>query len=101
MKKQLYIATINADVVFYSECKFASFELKCDAIKYLKTEYPNNMADRLKIKQISCLNDIPDDWKEAYLYGVDNKITAQEFFLKEDEEYQQYLKLKEKFEGSK
>lgn len=51
---------------------------------------------RVVIQEITSQEDVPKDWREASLWGIDDELNALQFL--EDPEYMEYLRLKKKFE---
>lgn len=102
MKKRmkLYHAAIIHEVVFCS--KEHGFELEGEAEHFME-EQGKFFQPKLEIKEITSEYEIPKDWKDdALIWGDDSERTASQF-LKEngDSEYQEYLRLKSKYEGKK
>src|SRR5690349_17295513 len=105
-KKKLYLATIPSFTTMF----LAHEHNKKDAAnEFIREEWETN-GDRvypLKIKEIVSANQVPKAWrKNAMLWGTDTELTALQFldgWLDEQEEgpdpdWEQYMKLKKKFE---
>lgn len=103
----LYYAKMQLDVVFVSHPMNTSAELLKEAEKFLKEEARNiNSSLRaipsLVIKEIESLKDIPKDWHDALAWGQNpdsDELSVSDLFLKSNKEYQEYIRLKKKFEG--
>lgn len=92
--RKLYYATV--DVVFVAD---DSVLRPNTATSFLKEqlEYYDPPA-----KEITCINQLPEDWQNVGIFGVQFDTTAKQFLeqqkLDNDPEYQEYLRLKKKFE---
>lgn len=73
--------------------------LGCIVDSFFEEEEKNMIGDRFLIQEISNINQLSGDWADsALIWGIED-ITAKEFLREyNDEEYQQYLRLKKKFE---
>lgn len=95
MRPKLYLATNVVTVMFLCE---DGKDLRKEAAHFVKEESNNYVPDRLTVKEITSLKDIPPEWSgDQYLWGVDgDDLTARDFI--EDPEYEEYKRLKAKFE---
>ena len=105
--KKLYYYQRTLDVVFYSE-EISPIRIvnEGDAflIKELET-YAN--TERVGVfKELNCINDLPNGkWLDAIPWGSnddddddDDDYCVRDLLLKTDKEYEEYLRLKAKFE---
>lgn len=107
-KKKLYLATTPSFTTMFLAHEHDKKDL---AEEFIREEWETN-GDReapLKIKEITSAHQVPKAWrKEAFLWGTETELTALQFldgWLDEQEEeldpdWEQYLKLKKKFEGT-
>lgn len=99
-RMRLYVASITHEVVFCADTR--GNELEGEAEHFLE-EQDKTFSPPLVVKEITSESEIPKDWQgDALIWGDDSERTASQF-LKEngDSEYQDYLRLKAKFEGKK
>lgn len=66
-------------------------DLKLEAKGYLDQEAVFKNKD-IEIKEITSFKDIPEEWKDANLWGIKEEVHVREYF--------QYLKLKAIFENT-
>jgi len=90
--KKLYHATMVIDALFVSEEKD---NILSKAKQYLSME--GVAYQPIDVIEVPSPAHIPKEWANCNIYGVDKNKTAQDFF-NEQEEYQEYLRLKAKFE---
>lgn len=100
MKKRmrLYHASIVHEVVFCTDSR--GFELEGTAEHFME-EQGKTFQPKLEIKEITNESEIPEgDWrKDALIWGDDSERTASQFLAdNKDSEYQEYLRLKAKYE---
>lgn len=102
MKKRmkLYHASIVHEVVFCTDSR--GMELEGEAEHFME-EQGKTFQPKLEIKEITKESEIPADWQDdALIWGDDSEITAAQFLRENtDTEYQEYLRLKTKYEGKK
>lgn len=98
-KLKLYYASKGIDVMFLSDADTAS-RLESDAIRFLKEEEKNWIRPSTSVKEITKARDVPENWREAFVWGTDDEISPLQFLNdpKNDPEYETYLRLKQKFE---
>ena len=109
--KKLYLATKTIlpavkEVMFLydDEDGFEYLSLREAAKRYFEEEDRNHAPynkETVSLKEITLVEDIPKEWREcALLWGTNDEITATGFLTQQnsDPEYQEYLRLKEKFE---
>lgn len=104
--KKLYLATKVVTTMFVFDNDVASLEaeaknflLEEDSLRSPEFAFP------ITIKEITTVDQIPQDWlSDAYVWGDDNDTTPKAFLEKQKGEYaeflkleKEYLKLKEKF----
>jgi hypothetical protein len=97
---KLYVASILHEVVFCSDER--GFELEGEAEHFME-EQDKTFQPKLVIREITQESEIPKDWQgDALIWGDDSEITASHFFKQHvDSEYQEYLRLKTKYENKK
>lgn len=98
-KKKLYKATLNMDVLFLAVAEPGP-QLDKLAKEFLKEELSNRVPGRINVVNVDSMSQVPEDWRDNLLWGTDDDITARGYFSEIDSEYKEYLRLKEKFEGS-
>lgn len=104
--KKLYWARVLHEVVFVSEESPNSSNLKSEAESFLE-EQDASFIPPMVVTEITSKEEIPDDWKgDALIWGTQeletDEMTANQFFDEYgDAEYQEYLRLKSKFEKKK
>ena len=100
MKKLYYVKReYSVETVFAAEAS-SDAELKRKAILFLESEGPNK-DNELNIKEIKNIIDVPSSWDlRCLIWGVDDDKTVEDFLKDSDPEYQEYLRLKEKFKQS-
>jgi hypothetical protein len=104
--KKLYLATLPITAVY------ASFEKDKEeaGVEFLRREIEENTLpmkgsfagrDQLEIIEITCEQDLPEEWRRGpCIWGVspDVEITAEQFLAEQSQEYQEYRRLKAKYE---
>lgn len=96
--KRLYVATKTYEVVFVSESGLAG--VKSEAEEFME-EQNKTFEPPVEVKEITSKEEIPADWREDYtlIWGSDEEMNAAQFLEgKGTSEYQEYLRLKAKFE---
>jgi len=94
MKPKLYLATKTITVMFLCDDKKDSYK---EAETFANEECKNIVPERLVVKEIKSMREIPKEWSgPELLWGTDDEITARDFI--KDPEYEEYKRLKEKFE---
>lgn len=99
MKTDNKLFYYKTDIIFVSD----GYRPEKDAQRYLREQTDCCVATPLveisSIEQLAALNPSPE-WlnDESYIWGVKEDITAKEFLNRNNEEYQLYLKLKQKYE---
>lgn len=98
--KKLYYATKGMDVVFASAANGEA--LQKEAEKFLKEEEESNHFFKTEIKEVKSIEDVSENWRVTgtLIWGVDGELSVEEALISLDPEYDQYLKLKRKFENS-
>lgn len=102
--KKLYHATMVVDVVFAHEIKACLNNqflpiLNNKARDYLRMEMTNGISlKNIDVIEIPNTAHIPKEWSGCFIYGVEENVTAEEF-LESQNEYEEYLRLKAKFES--
>lgn len=98
---KLYIAAKRHEVVFISSEKDTRF-VKDEAEGYLE-EQDKYFDPPVVVQEITCKKEIPEDWQgDVFIWGVD-ETTANQFLetqakVQRKAEYEEYLRLKAKFE---
>lgn len=102
--KKLYLATINFNTIFVS----TEADQKSGAKRYAEEEFSwNGLKETLKrveVKEIACVQEIPQEWSDgALIWGTEEEITAANWLdqnqpKQSDSEFQEYLRLKAKYE---
>lgn len=82
--KKVYYASKIIDVCFVADENLSKKELKKKALEYLEEEegyrlQTNKVSDLVEIKSAK---EIPDEWKNALIWGIQEEITVKEYFLK-------------------
>lgn len=96
-KKKLYKATLNMEVLFLAVAPHGP-QLEKIAKGFIQDEMMNRVAGRLTVTDVDNMSQVPEDWRDAMLWGTDDDITPRAYFAEKDAEYAEYLRLKEKFE---
>jgi hypothetical protein len=105
--KKLYLATKKIqpktqNVMFVYDERNNNCSLNSAAQRYFEQEeYYHCMSvskEELSISEISFINDVPKEWQDAILWGIDEEISPAGFLSNIDPEYKEYLRLKAKFE---
>lgn len=96
--KKVYYAKKEIDVVFLSDKE--GFALEKEANKFLIEESKNHKISPLLIKELKTVSDVPNDWRDALIWGSDEEedLSVAEALSDPDPEYKEYLRLKEKYE---
>lgn len=73
-----------------------------NARKFIAEEEKNRFAPRnLQVQQINTHQEIPKEWKnDNLIWGTEDEITAEGYLIELGQEYQEYIRLKAKYEGS-
>ena len=91
--KKLYYATL--DVMFVSDEMPTDKTTSSFLMEKLDCYYPS-------ATEITCIDQVPNVWKNALLWGTPHDITVEQFLTAQrkenDPEYTDYLRLKAKFE---
>jgi len=99
MKSDLYLATKTIKVMFLCPSNYSTQSVLKEANHFADEEGKNIVDGRIKIEKITKIEDIPEEWRgDAYIWGTDEEMTATDFLGQEDDEYQEYLRLKKKYE---
>jgi hypothetical protein len=98
---KLYLSTIS--IMFASN----DANKKHDAIIYFRenTQWHSYRDACDSVKEITSQQEVPEEWRHALIYGTEDEITPLDFLEKQQSqqsidspEYQEYLRLKEKYE---
>lgn len=93
--KKLYLATKTITAMFVSDAKDSGV----NASKFIAEEEKNRFAKHIEIKEITTRQEIPKEWiGDAYLWGTEDEITAEGWISELGKEYQEYLRLKAKYD---
>lgn len=99
--KKLYQALTQQEVLFLSSTIEPSL-LRKEGEKWCKEqEAYGPFKNTVSVSEITSVDEVPTDWRKSgtFLWGINEEITAEQFLQqKYDPDYQEYLRLKEKFE---
>lgn len=96
--KKLYLAIKTYDTIFASD--EVSFKLDRDADIFCRHEGENIVYNRISYHEISKIENVPKQFRGTFIHGIKEDITPEQFFeqsIKNNSEYKEYLRLKEKF----
>ena|ERR1700676_3581144 len=100
--KKLYLATRNVSTMFIAPDYFKTKDLEAEAERFLDEEIKCRGKSTLfpiDVKEITSIQDIPKEWQgDVYLWGYDGELTPTDFLSSYNDEYQEYLRLKAKYE---
>lgn len=67
--------------------------------KYMKEEIENTYCS-FKVKEISKVSEVPEDWHGSLIYGIKEEMDPSEYILKygDDNQYKEFMRLKAIYE---
>lgn len=99
--KKLYQALAQQEVLFLSSTTESSLLQEEGEKWFREQEAYGPFKNKTSVSEIVSFNEVPTDWRKSgtLLWGTNEEITAEQFLQqKYDPDYQEYLRLKEKFE---
>ena len=98
--KAVYYATKHIDICFVCNDLNLDSELYRYADRFLDQKGRNYDPSRITFKKLKSLDEVPENLRYLDLYGDISQEgqTPNQFFATKDPEYQEYLRLKKKFE---
>lgn len=98
MKPRMYYGYKLVDVVFTTPHRDEE-SILADAEDYLKEEWRTKVFLKPEVKEVTSIDDVPQNWTSALYWGDNANDETVSAFLKraEDPEYAEYLRLKAKF----
>jgi hypothetical protein len=97
--KKLYLANRNHSVMFLSNGD--EKELVMNDANHWMNEQDSYHTPKVELIEIKVPDQIPEEWRDGFIWGTNEEMTAAEFLQSinaSNEEYQEYLRLKAKYE---
>lgn len=100
--KKLYLVKQIINVMFVSDSDEEGRVLDDEARFFLDEYWENGTLNEFEVQEVTSLEQIPSEWRNGcLLYGTHKQDTPEVFLNRissNNTEYQEYLRLKEKFE---
>ncbi len=98
--KKLYLGKQTVSVLLVADENTSTKTLQWEISNAVSQEATNvHEGHDFAITVINQKSEIPKEWRNCPVYGIgDGDVTGEEFLASQDPEYQEFLRLKSKFE---